>query len=320
MRNERARNMTSVRRCDGGRRALTRATAALAAAVMVIALTGCSDDSAADTNGSAATGISDANGSAAPAVSGATGGTTPSTGDDDTAAPDTDPSDTDPSAAGPAAGGTNQTDHAVFAGIPVIDGETAYDRSGTKTDGRTDWASIGVKTGLATLEAADQVRDGVTAAGLTELSWAASETGDGQAQVRALYDHGEVLLKLEVDPDGGVGYEAIEMPAGSFAEREFACQALRKVSVEATTGLMLTPIVTGKPVTSDAVAFAFAYADPAASLAPGDVADALAALRDAASGTVGLDAGEMQRGSAAADAVESAGAALDAATSEFCAA
>lgn len=205
----------------------------------------------------------------------------------------------------------------LLEGIPVIDGDYTRAGAGSLTNGSTAYERFNVATGQSWQDAAAAVREQLTAAGFTEQSWA--DYADARYDVRAqgLFEQGDRVVVVEVEKDGRVAYSVHEMPAGSYAEQNFACDSLRKFGARAALLPMMTA-AQGGTVTAEQVDFGHAFVAGMAGRLPTDVRNADQALYDAVVATIGQDFKAVAPGSDLATAVKSAKAASSAATDAYC--
>lgn len=205
----------------------------------------------------------------------------------------------------------------LLAGIPVVDGDYKRGMAGRLTNGSTAYESFSVTTGQPWREVADQVRGQLTAAGFAENSWAAYAGARYDTRAHGLFEQGERLIQIEVEKDGQVQYSVHEMPAGSYAEQDYACDALRKFRAGGALLPMLTTIQ-GGTVSAEQVEFQYAFVAGVLDRLPSDVASRAQALHDALAATIGKDAKAVAQGSELAVALKKADAASNAATDAYC--
>lgn len=237
-------------------------------------------------------------------------------------ADETDSAETADAAANSASHDTTNSDREIrhpklLAGIPVIDGDYQRRGAGRLTNGSTAYESFNVTTGLPWQEAADKVRQQLTDAGFAEKSWAAYADARYDVRAHGLFEQGERLIVVEVEEDGQVAYSVHEMPSGSYAEQNYACDTLRKFGASAAMLPMLTTLQ-GGTVSAEQVDFQYAFVAGMIDRLPPDVATPAEAFYDAVAATIGKDAKAVASGSDLATAVKTAKAASTAATDAYC--
>lgn len=206
----------------------------------------------------------------------------------------------------------------LLAGIPVIDGDYKRGRAGRFTNGSTAFEGFNVTTGQPWQDVADEVRGQLTHAGFAETSWAAFAGARYDVRAHGIFDQGDRLIIVEVEEDGRVAYMVREMPADSYAERKYACEELVDFRVRAAALPRLAVFTTGAPLSIEQLDFTYAFVAGVAHRLPSDVATSAAALYDAVATTIGKDAKAFAPGSDLATAMDTAKAALSAATDAYC--
>lgn len=208
----------------------------------------------------------------------------------------------------------------LIADIPMVDGEFDRGMAGTLTNGGTDYQSFNITTEMDTATAGEQARNALTIAGFAEKSYEVGINSYDEAEAYGIYEKDERLIAVQTDADGRVSYDVHEMPAGSYAEKEFVCGKLSAVPVLAGFMPAMIPMQTGEPLQAERVDFTFVVAAGVMHRLPADLADSMGALRDAVMAATGKDIAETSAGTAIGDAIEAAKQDANEAIEAYCAA